>query len=193
MMFYDELSDKKLAEYMKAGDADAFTGIYNRYHSLLYIYAQKKLLDKQESEDVVQEVLTTLWLKRSELVLHSSLASYLYTSVRNRAFDLFAHRKIEARYLVSLEAFMKQNEGLLPDAVIHEKDIRRLIEKEIQSLPPRMREIFELSRKESLSHREIAELLNLSEHTVATQIKRALRVLRLRLGVFAWLYVVFFY
>ncbi len=191
MVVYGELEDNELAEFLKRGDVGAFTEIYHRYHTLLYIYAHKKLQDKQESEDVVQEVLTMLWHKRTELTLHSSFASYLYTAVRNRSFDLFAHRKVEAKYLTSLQSFMEQNEGLSSDSMVHEKEIKRLIEKEIQSLPPRMREIFELSRRDRLSHREIAQLLDISEHTVATQIKRALRVLRLRLGVFAWLYLFF--
>jgi len=60
-----------------------------------------------------------------------------------------------------------------------------LIEKEIQALPSKMRQIFELSRKQYLSYKEIAEQLEISEHTVKSQVSNALRILKLKLGVSA--------
>lgn len=192
MAVYGKLEDRELSALLKEGNAMAFTEIYHRYHSLLYIYAHKKLNDKQEAEDIIQEVLTTLWNRRYEITLQVSLSSYLYTAVRNRALDIFAHRKVEARYLHSLQAFMEQQTVRSSDFLVRENDLKTLIEKEIKSLPPRMREVFELSRTERLSHSAIAELLGISEHTVATQIKRALRVLRMRLGLLAWLYLMLF-
>ncbi len=58
-----------------------------------------------------------------------------------------------------------------------------IIEKEIGALPPKMREVFELSRKENLSHKEIAEKLNLSEKTVKKQVNNSLKILRSKLGM----------
>lgn len=186
MSLYQSFSDEDLILLLQEGQERAFTEIYERYHSLLYIYADKKLQNKQESQDVIQEVLFTLWNKRSNFSIQSTLASYLFTAVRNKAFDLFAHKKVQAKYLASLQGFMDQSDDAT-DHLVRENDLRALIEKEIQALPPKMREIFQLSRRERLSHREIAELLSISEHTVNTQIKRALKVLRARLGLFTWL------
>lgn len=188
---YGAHTDEELMTLLKEGDAMAFEAIYQRYHSLLYIYAHKKLHNKEESQDIIQDVLLTVWNKRFENSF-DSLKSYLFTAVRNRALDLFSRRKVEEKYMSSLQSFIDiSNESA--DFLVRERDLSSLIEREIQALPPKMREIFQLSRKEKLTHKEIAEVLNISEHTVATQMKRALKVLRLRLGLVVWIAMLLFY
>lgn len=186
MSSYQTLSDRELATLLKEGDEKAFAEIYERYYSLLYIYAHKKLHSKQEAQDIIQEVLTSLWNRRFEFSMQTSLPSYLFTSVRNKALDLFSHKKVEARYFSSLQNFI-EDAGIHTDYLIRENDLKTLIEKEIQALPPRMREVFRLSRKNKLSHKEIANLMAISEQTVSTQIKKALRILRVRLGLIIYL------
>ncbi|MFA6945614.1 MAG: RNA polymerase sigma-70 factor [Pedobacter sp.] len=180
------MSDRELTALLHEGDERAFTEIYERYHSLLYIYAHKKLYNKQEAQDIIHEVLTTLWTRRFDFSMQTSLPSYLFTAVRNKALDLFSHKKVEARYLASLQNFI-EDAGIQTDFLIRENDLKTLIEKEIQSLPPRMKEVFQLSRKNKLTHKEIANLMEISEQTVSTQIKKALRILRVRLGLIAYL------
>ncbi len=186
MSCYQNLSDRELTTLLHEGDERAFTEIFERYHSLLYIYAHKKLNNKQEAQDIIQEVLTTLWIRRCDFLMRTSLSSYLFTAVRNKALDLFSHKKVEAKYLTSLQHLI-DDAGIQTDFLIRENDLKSLIEKEIQSLPPRMKEVFQLSRKSKLSHKEIAGLMDISEQTVSTQIKKALRILRVRLGLFTYL------
>src|SRR5690554_245396 len=104
--FYSKLSDRDLVVLLKENDRRAFTEIYQRYHSLLYVYVHKKLHNKLEAQDVVQEALITLWDRRHKFTPRGSLSSYLYAMVRNGAFDLFTRRKVEDRYLASLQGFM---------------------------------------------------------------------------------------
>lgn len=54
-------------------------------------------------------------------------------------------------------------------------------------MPPRMREVFEMSRKQTMSYEEIAEQLGTSEETVKKQVSGALKVLRVKLGIFIYL------
>jgi RNA polymerase sigma-70 factor (family 1) len=186
MAIYNQLTDAELSGLLMSDDRAAFTEIYDRYNSLLYIYAFKKLKDKEEAQDVIQETFIKLWNNRSGFQLNTNFAGYLYTAVRNRAFDLFSHKKISTVYINSLQHFLDHNETAT-DHLIREKELAILIEKEINNLPPRMKEIFEMSRKEFMSHKEIASKLGLSEHTVTTQIKRALRILRVKLGIIVYL------
>jgi RNA polymerase sigma-70 factor (family 1) len=188
MSYYQTLSDQELTTLLSESDERAFSEIYLRYHSLLLIYVNKKLHDKQESEDIIQEIMTVLWRNRLEFNVHTSLASYLYTAARNRCLDLFSHKKVESRYITSLQNFIEYAASNT-DYLVRENDLKALIAKEIQLLPPKMREIFLLSRSHNMSHREIADILAISEQTVTTQIKRALRRLRIRLGLFTWLYI----
>lgn len=186
MSYYQTFSDRELTTLLVESDERAFSEIYLRYHSLLLIYVNKKLHDKQESEDIIQEIMTVLWRNRLEFNVHTSLASYLYTAARNRCLDLFSHKKVESRYITSLQSFIEYSASNT-DYLVRENDLKALIAKEVQLLPPKMREIFLLSRSHNMSHREIADFLAISEQTVTTQIKRALRRLRIRLGLFTWI------
>lgn len=186
MLTYSLLSDLELTALLKEGDAAAYTVVYNRYFNELYIHAYARLRDKEEAQDVVHELFATLWNKRAELMFKSSLPAYLYTAVRNRILDVIAHQQVESRYVTSLQHFIEEG-YCITDYQVRERQLVALIEKGISELPPKMRAIFELSRKHAMSHKEIAEQLNLSEQTVRTQVKNALRILRLKLGLMLFL------
>lgn len=182
MDIYSKLTDQELAVLLKESDHDAFAEIYNRYWGLLYIHARKILQDEDDVKDVIQELFVSLWNKAGEIEFTTSLSSYLYSAVRNRIFNLIEHQKIKVNYVASIGSFMEQGEATT-DALVRYRELAQLIEKEIALLPPKMREIFELSRKEYLSHKEIAERLNISDKTVRKQVNNAIRILRLRLNV----------
>lgn len=186
MAAYSTLLDNELIDLLKSGDQTAYTQIYDRYQGLLFVYACKITRDEDEAEDIVQEVFFYLWDKRRTILFKTSLPAYLYSAVRYKYFNLLDHKKVRANYADSLQEFIEKGD-VQADHVIREKELTRLIEKEISLLPPKMREIFELSRKEHLSHKEIAEKLNLSEKTVKNQINNALKELRVKLGMFTFL------
>lgn len=181
------VSDENLLVLFQAGNEYAFKEIFDRYDRLLFVYALKKLGNRDDAKDIVQEVFIKLWDNRSHLNINISLKSYLYSAVRNAALNIFRHRNIDEKCLASLQDLLDTHSDA-SDYLIREKDIARLIETEISLLPPKMREVFELRRKRYLSNREIAEYLQISEHTVATHIKRAIKVLRLRLNTIAFVF-----
>ena len=183
---YRSLTDLELTRLLFSGDNKAFIEIYNRFQVLLYVYACKITMDKEEAEDIVQEVFIYLWDKRAAIVLKSSLSSYLYSAVRYKFFNLLDHKKIRKDYLQSFQDFLDRGE-YITDNYIREKEFSQLIEKEIAALPNKMREIFELSRRQNLSRKQIAEKLDVSEKTVKNQINNALKILRGKLGFFPFL------
>src|SRR5690606_33478835 len=143
----------------------------------LYVHAYKRLRDREESRDVIQEIFAVLWEKRGQIVPRGHLSGYLYTAVRNRIFNIVAHKQVANTHLQSLQAFIHRGE-CQTDHLVREKEFRAIIDEEIAALPDKMQEIFELSRTKYLSHKEIASELKLSEHTVKKQINNALRILR---------------
>jgi RNA polymerase sigma-70 factor (family 1) len=179
---YDELSDQKLTELLSDEDRNAFAQIFKRYYRILLIHAYKKLEQLEVAEDVVQEVFSALWQKRDRISVSTNLSGYLYTSVKNRALDLIARKKTETRYVDSLKYFV-ESAVVLTDHLVREKQMKEIIEREISKLPSKMRRVFELSRNHHLSHKEIASELNLSEQTVTDQIKKALKILRTKVGM----------
>ncbi|ATP55291.1 RNA polymerase subunit sigma-70 [Pedobacter ginsengisoli] len=182
MINYSACFDQELVLLLKDDDDAAFKEIYLRYDKLLLIYAYKKLRNREEAKDLVQDVFTWLWNSRKDFSINTTLSGYLYKSVLNRIFDVVKHKGIIRKYVDSGEHYIEiSNEET--DYLIREKDIALLIEKEILAMPPKMREIYTLKKKYFLSTKEIATELSLSEHTVSTQMKRALKHLKVKLGI----------
>jgi RNA polymerase sigma-70 factor (family 1) len=182
---YKTIPDNELIQLLKESDHRAYTEIYNRYFYLLYTHAYKKLRSEEQAKDIIQDLFATLWFKRERDLPTNNLAAYLFTAIRNKIFDLFAHQQVEAKYVSSLKDYLSTHMSVPTDHLARENDLKIYIEKGIQALPPKMKLMFELSRKENLSHKEIATKLGTSENNVSTQITNALRILRTKLEIIA--------
>lgn len=182
MAAYTAYSDQELTALLRQGDHVAFTEFFERYNSLLYIHAFKKLRNREEAKDAVQDTLSALWYKHEALDATNNLGGYLYTALRNKIFDLVAHQQVSHKYIASLQEYLNKG-NIFTDHLIREKQLAAIIEKEIAALPPRMREVFELSRKENLTHKQIAERMAISEETVTDQVKKALKILKPKIGL----------
>ncbi len=183
MLPYQNNTDHELLSFLKEDDYNAYTEIYNRYSGILYIHAYKLLNDREEARDIVQELFTVIWMKRSDFDLRTHLAGYLYNAIRNRALRVISHKEIESTYFTSLQRSILDGNSVT-DHLIREKELAMLIEKEIDALPIKMQHVFKLSRTLHLSHREIAEQLDLSETTVKKHVNNALKVLRIKFSHF---------
>ncbi|MEQ7801481.1 RNA polymerase sigma-70 factor [Pedobacter sp. ASV1-7] len=183
---YCGLSDVELSDLLKSGDHFAYSEIYTRYKGPLYIHAYNKLRNREEAKDLVQELFTVLWNKRDTLLLTDNLASYLYGAVRNRVFRIIGRKGIESSYITSIQDSVNKS-NCVTDHRVRENLLQKMIDREIDSLPPKMKEVFLMSRKENLSHKEIADKLGITEPTVKKQVNNALKTLRVKLGLFAYL------
>lgn len=190
-MPYNQLTDEELADLLKTGDHMAFSVIFDRFYGLLFIHACKTIHDKEEAKDVVQELFETLWMRRESISFEQSLSAYLYAAIRNRIINRISHRQVENKYIDSLRDFIDRD-TYMADYRLREREIKRIVEREISSLPAKMKEIFELSRKDYLSYKQIAVKLQLSEHTVRTHVKKALRILKPKLSLITYLFLVYY-
>lgn len=186
MANYQTRTDKELTSLLKDGDHAAFEEIFKRYNKLLFLYAFRKLQDRELARDLVQDVFTWLWDNHSGYYIKTTLSGYLYKTVLNKVFDIFKHNEIISKYVDSGDYYIDVDSAQT-DYLIREKDIALLVDREIAAMPARMREVFELKHKQFYSTKEIADQLELSEHTVSTQLKRALKHLRIRLGMYVYL------
>lgn len=190
MSSYSILSDTELASLIRVGDEASFAEIYNRFYGILYVHAYKRLNNEEEARDVIHELFAALWMKRESFEIVTNLSGYLYSATRNRILDIITHKKVEEKYIDSLQHYIDHDFNYA-DHLVRERDLAKVIEREISFLPPKMREVFVLSRKSHLSHKEIAVLLDISEQTVRMQVKKALRILRLRLGFWIFMLIIF--
>ncbi|MFD1143615.1 RNA polymerase sigma factor [Larkinella insperata] len=184
MSSFRQHSDPELIALIAKDNEFAFAEIYERYKGVLYLHAYRMLGDEDEAKDILQELFTALWVRRKELNFISALSAYLYQAVRNRVLDVIARKKTEEKYIDSLSQFIASGE-YITDHKVRENELRSIIESEVARLPAKMKEIFELSREENLSYKEIADALNISDKTVKKQVSNALKILRQRIEMIA--------
>jgi len=188
MSAYSTYTDMQLVALLKQGDQSAFTDIYNRYDRLLYLFAFKRLGEREEVKDIIHEIFLSLWINHEHIELSYSLSTYLHSAVRNKIVDVIAHKQVSARYIESFNLY-KDSGHNSTDHLVRHNELNAIIEKEIGALPKKMRQVFDLSRKTNMSRKEIAEELGLSEETVKSHMHHALKMLKNKLG--ALFYIVF--
>ena len=174
------LIDHELVALLKEGNRDAFAKIYQSYWMVMYMHALKMLKSEDDARDVVQEIFTSLWLKGQSMDPGINLAGYLFVSTKNKVLDLISHKRVRLGYLESLSSFAEahSNQTL---RTIEEKEMLQALQHEIDRLPAKMRQIFEMRINEHLSYTEIADKLNISDKTVKKQISNAIGIIRPKL------------
>lgn len=173
-----ELSrEKQIVLKVIEGNHEAFTQLYDMYAERIYYFALRFMISKEDAENITQEVFVKVWETRDRLDVNLSLSSYLFTIAKNTIFNLHRKRVNELAYLEHLGSYLESNQVRLENEIIF-RDIQDHLEKLINELPPQRKKVFELSRKQGLSHKEISEQLNISEKTIETHIRLALKTLR---------------
>lgn len=181
---YSEFADEELILLLQEKDQLAFTEIYRRHWHMLYLHTFKILGDEDESKDLVQDTFFSFWEKSSALQVRTNLKGYLFVAVRNRIFSLIRKRKVNPDFINIVMEELDQLDNTTVES-IDERELIRLIDAEIEQLPRKMKEVFELSRKEFLTNKEIAVKLEMTEEAVKKQIHRSIKTLKLRLGNYA--------
>jgi len=151
----------------------SFQIVFNTYYNSLCNYAYGFLQDEDASEDIVQEVFTRIWERRQDLIGTEEVRYYLFTAVRNNCISQM--RKDKKRDIIDWDDGSVWYTQDKEDSV---KDYRALIQKAIEGLPPRCREVFLLSRLSNMTYKEIAGSLDISEKTVENQMGKALKLMR---------------
>jgi RNA polymerase sigma-70 factor, ECF subfamily len=184
MITYHTLTDRELTDLLNNRDVAAYEEIYNRYWKIMYGFARRMVQDHDQAKDIVQDAFTKLYANiGSTDFSHIQIAPYLYRTVKNIVIDLADRHKHREKYIHSLRDYLNAGQ-FVTDEAIQEKEIMRRIEEEIAQLPKKMRVIFELSRKEFMTRKEIADKINISEETVKKQIANAIKLLRSKLSMF---------
>jgi len=155
------------------GSKVAFEKLYTLFWDRLYLAAYNILRDRELCEDIVQEIFSQLWIRRSALSI-KNLESYLFTAVRFQVFRCINEKKCRNNFVMELvnlpAAFFDSQE--------HHKEIEEALKIGIEKLPEKCGVIFYLSRKEHLTNKEIAARLNISIKTVENQITIAIKKMR---------------
>jgi RNA polymerase sigma factor (sigma-70 family) len=171
-------TDAELVSSMQSGNEGAFAALYDRYWEPLYEGAAKRLGNSAAAQDVVQDIMESIWLKRQELtVKNDSLAPYLFTLLRYRIIDVLANtRKQDICYHAFGQLLALQEQRILEGLI--SRELQASINQEIASMAENMQKVIRLSREEGTSVAEIAQKLSLSEQTVRNLLSQAMKRLR---------------
>ena len=156
---------------------DTFEKIYKLYYPKMFAFAKNYISANEDVENIVQDVFLVLWEKKDELELS-------FTLVKNRCLNFLRHKLIEEEY----NAQMKEELGFklyalesMEYSYHSEKELQEIIQRALDTLPERCREVFIKSRIEGLKYKEISEELGISVNTVENHIVTALKKLRVEL------------
>src|SRR5260221_1139112 len=185
-----ELSDEQLIALVKQDNLSAFKDIYIRYWKKLYSECYKRLKSKELSEEVVQEIFTNLWLKRHSLQITSTVGGYLNQAVTNHVIDQYRKDLVREKYKEAFKIVHSEVANSIEDEIML-KDLVYTIETEVSHLPDKCRSVYELSRNEHKTNKEIALHLGISEKTVENHLTKALK--QLRLGLSHYLVIILAY
>lgn len=181
MIDYNKYSVDQLVREIQRDSVDAFKYIFDQYWHILIRHSRRYLIDDEQAQDVVQEVLTSLWENRGNLELSLNLSSYLYRATRNKIIDKIRQSKMYDYHLQNLRS-TTANFIDATDHLARERKLALLIEEEIQYLPNAVQQIFRLRREEHMSTKEVSQFLGISESTVKNQMNKAIKLLKTQLG-----------
>jgi RNA polymerase sigma-70 factor (family 1) len=160
------------------GNQKAYTSLYHAYSPNIFRLAMTYTRNNTAaSEDLTQTVFIKVWEKRERLKEVASLEDWLFILARNTILDQMRKEARHAAHLNHLEtstaeAHATQNDTDYP---LIAKEYSRILQKAIDQLPPRQREVYVLAKEQGISHTEIARRLSLATSTVHTHVKLGTR------------------
>ena len=168
-------SESDITEKIRRGDEEAFSLLFRQHYEPLCFFAHRFVRDFDGAEGIVQEVFVRLWDTRATLSIHTSVRSYLYTAVKNSCLNHIKRASFSSP--LDDQETWTDTTMLRPDAQLESNEMAEAMERAIDNLPSKCRQIFCLAKYDGLSYQEIAEIQNVSINTVKTQLKRALKSL----------------
>ena len=174
----DSINEKRLLTELKNGSFHAFVRLYNMYSVKLYNFIMRISSGNQYmAEEVVQSAFIRVWEVRERVEPESSFISFLCTIAKNLLMNMYQRQTVEYVY----NEYLK-NTGVDRDSQTEESiDLRFLneyIDSLAEELPAQRKKIFILSKRQNYTNKEIAEMMGISESTVATQLSLAVKFMR---------------
>jgi RNA polymerase sigma-70 factor (ECF subfamily) len=169
--------EKKHISGLIQSDWNSFKELYILYKPLLMAFVFRHLKNREDSEEIVQDVFARVWEQRQNINADLSFKSFLFTITKNKIIDYFRKVKTENLYTNYIANYIE----IIQDTTnsnIASKEINQSLSKAISLLPEKRKTVFLLSKKFNLSRNEIAQFLNISENTVKNHLQEAIQFLR---------------
>ena len=180
---FEGYTDDALIQLLVEDDLGAFEETYNRYWKRLYSMAYKRIRIREASEELVQDIFTSLWVNRKKVTVQS-LSYYLLTAMKYKVINYLRHEMVKSNYVLREKELASLLDNSTEENVLL-NDLELALDHEITKLPAACQTVFKLSRQQNLSMKQVANQLGISEKTVENQLGKAYKVLRTNLKHFA--------
>lgn len=162
-----------------------FEEFYITWYSRVKHFARDYVLSESDAENITQDVFLDLYQKRDLLDYHINRVAYLFTAVKNRCIDHLRHKLLEQEAASRMQEAFDRSYRMKFDSLeafhvedLSENKIKEVLEKALDALPDRCRNIFIMSKLEGKKQKEIAEELHISVKTIENQMTIAYKKLR---------------
>lgn len=176
-----DVSDNSLCQLINEGSEKAYTEVYNRYWTSIYLVAKNRTRDSEIAEEIVQTIFFNLWKRRNSVQIIDSFHPYLAKAVKYEIINYHARSKHRENYLDWLSKYRTQLSFTIEEE-IDAKFLSEIIERTVCVLPEKCQLIFRLRVESGYTQKEIAAELEISEKTVETQLLKARKRIRTILG-----------
>jgi len=186
-----QLTDELLNEYTQSSP-QAFQAIFDSYRMRIYYFVKKLIDDRLTAEEITSDTFVKLYRLLDNFKTVDKIQAFLFITARNASFDFLKHRRRQEHRQEEFQSY-ESPEIDFPDfgETNIEADVLQFIFIEIEKLPKRSQRIFKLFYLEGKSIRDIAEIMGISQQTVANAKHTALKILRMKVldrpGLFLWL------
>lgn len=171
----DITDNRKIVELLKQHDEESFDTVYRYYFPKLFAFACQ-YISRNDAEEVVQDSMIWLWENRDKLIAELNLKTLLFTIVKNKSLNKISHYKVKQKvHQEIVDKFASKFES--PDFYL-ETELFELYQEALKKVPEDFRRTYEMHRNDNLTHKEIAEKLNVSPQLVNYHIGQVLKILR---------------
>lgn len=146
---------------------EEFRKLYARYYRPGIAFLVSIIKNRQEAENMLQDVFMKIWLRKDRLTFNESLQAYIFASLRNIAFDFLKKLEREEQMRKNFLELMKEEEDTRDESVL------ALVSAAIEKLSEKRKTILRLNIEEGKSYQEIAEMMRISKNTVKNQLIKA--------------------
>lgn len=168
--------EKLLLKKVSGGNEKAFRTLYDAYVDRLSAFTFRLCKSRTITEEIVQDIFVKLWVNRTDLINIDVPEAYFFSMARNKTIDHLRKVAKETGLISLLTEELNTCNNI--EEKLNAKELERLIEQALAPLSPQKKMIFHLSRKEGLSHDEIAETMQLSKSTVKNHLSETLKHVR---------------
>lgn len=174
------IDEKKLLLELSQGSEPAFTSMYNLYKNNVYATALRITKSKIQAEEAVQDIFLKIWQNRENLAEVTHFENYLFILSRNHLFNSI--KKI-ARETNQIIEFDKKEAGFIDtDSNIKDEQYNTILNQIVEQLPPQQQKVYQMAKRDGLSHQKIGEDLGISTETVKKHMAQALKFIRLKIS-----------